>query len=117
MSKVNQVRLIGNVGQKPTVVNLPDGKVIVNFTMATTENYKLPNGQKEQKTEWHKIIAFGKITPVIQQYVEKGTKLMVEGKLQTRQYVDKDGVNRYTTEIVLEEVLFLSPKAVDQAPQ
>jgi single-strand DNA-binding protein len=110
MSKTNSVRLIGNVGNKPDLITTNSNSVIVKLTMATHETFKDKDGNKQKKTEWHNVLAFGKLAELSLKYVDKGDLIMVEGKLQTRQYEDKQGNNRYVTEIIMEEILFLTNK-------
>jgi single-strand DNA-binding protein len=108
MSKSNSVRLIGNVGNDPKLVSQNEAGSILTMSFATHENFKKQDGTKEKKTEWHNIVAFGKVAELMLKYLKKGDKAMLEGRLQTRQYNDKTGNQRYVTEIVIEEVLFLS---------
>lgn len=116
MSKTNQVRLIGNVGQDPKLVGNSSESTVLTFSVATHETYKDAQGVKQKRTEWHNIVAFGRVASLIQQYVKQGQQLMIEGRLQTRAYLDKSQVQRYTTEIICEEVLFLNSSRVDQEP-
>lgn len=116
MSKTNQVRLIGNVGQDPKLVGNSSESTVLTFSVATHETYKDAQGVKQKRTEWHNIVAFGRVASLIQQYVRQGQQLMIEGRLQTRAYLDKSQVQRYTTEIICEEVLFLNSSRVDQEP-
>lgn len=114
MSKTNKVQLIGNVGQKPKLVgNNAESSVLV-FSLATHETYKNKEGIKEKRTEWHNLVAFGRVASLVQQYVEQGSQIMVEGRLQTRNYIDKEGISRYATEIICEEVLFLHTSRAHQ---
>tara|TARA_B110000037_G_scaffold222992_1_gene301144 strand:+ start:2188 stop:2526 length:339 start_codon:yes stop_codon:yes gene_type:complete len=106
----NKVQLIGNVGQEPTITNLESGKKVVRLSLATNENYKNSNGEKQTDTNWHNIVAWGKTAEIIEKYVTKGKELAVEGKLMTRSYEDKDGVKRYVTEVVVSEILLLGNK-------
>lgn len=99
---LNKVQLIGNIGRDPDIRTLTDGKTVANFSIATSDVWKDQQGQKQERTEWHKIVAFGKLAEIIQEYVKKGDKLFVEGKLQTKKWSDKNGQDRYTTEIVLD---------------
>ncbi len=99
---LNKVQLIGNVGKDPEIKFTQDGKPIANLSIATSDTWKDKQGQKQEKTEWHKIVAFGKLAEIIQQYVKKGDKLFVEGKLQTKKWTDKSGQDRDTTEVVLD---------------
>ena len=100
---VNKVILVGNVGQDPELRATKDGKEIASFSIATTENWKdKSTGEKQSKSEWHRVVAFGGVVNVIKNYVKKGSKLYLEGKLQTRKWTDKEGVEKYTTEIILQ---------------
>ncbi|WP_264559813.1 MULTISPECIES: single-stranded DNA-binding protein [unclassified Flavobacterium] len=103
----NRVQLIGHVGQEPEVKNLEGGKKLANISIATNEVYYKDNGDKVEKTEWHRVTAWGKTAEIIEKYVTKGKELAIEGKLTTRSYDDKEGVKRYITEIVANEVLLL----------
>ncbi len=103
----NRVQLIGHVGQEPEVKNLEGGKKLANISIATNEVYYKDNGDKVEKTEWHRVTAWGKTAEIIEKYVTKGKELAIDGKLTTRSYDDKDGVKRYITEIVANEVLLL----------
>ncbi|MBF0358635.1 MAG: single-stranded DNA-binding protein [Magnetococcales bacterium] len=98
---LNKVQLIGNVGQEPEIRFTQDGRPIATLSIATSDTWNDKQGQKQEKTEWHRVVAFGKLAEIIQQYVKKGSKLFLEGKLQTRKWTDKDGQDRYTTEIVI----------------
>lgn len=99
---LNKVQLIGNVGKDPEIRSTQDGKPIANLSIATSDTWKDKQGQKQEKTEWHRIVVFGKLAEIIQKYVNKGDKLFVEGKLQTKKWTDKSGQDRYTTEVVLD---------------
>ena len=101
MSSLNKVQLIGNLGNDPDIIN--EGK-IAKFSLATSESWKdKTSGERKTKTEWHNIVVYNEgLVGVIQQYVKKGSKVYVEGQLQTRKWEDKDGVTKYTTEIVLQ---------------
>lgn len=100
---INKVILVGNCGQDPEVRYLPNGGAVANLSLATSESWTDKNsGQKQEKTEWHRIAFFGKLADVVAQYVKKGSKLYVEGKLQTRKWQDQSGNDKYTTEIVVD---------------
>lgn len=101
---VNKVILVGNVGQDPEIKNMQDGKEIATFSLATSESWKDKNsGEKRDKTEWHRIVVFSQgLAGIVKNYVKKGTKLYLEGQLQTRKWSDSNGVEKYTTEIVLQ---------------
>ncbi|WP_339846719.1 single-stranded DNA-binding protein [uncultured Halopseudomonas sp.] len=99
---VNKVILIGNVGGDPEVRYLPNGNAVANITLATSDSWKdKQTGQQQERTEWHRIVFFGRIAEVVGEYVRKGSKMYIEGRLQTREW-EKDGVKRYTTEIVVD---------------
>jgi single-strand DNA-binding protein len=114
MAGINKVILIGNLGADPEVRFTQSGQAVANFTVATSETYDDKNGQRVEKTEWHRVIAWAKLAELCGEYLHKGSKVYVEGKLQTRQWDDK-GTTRYATEIVAQTVQFLTPK--DQAQQ
>jgi len=104
MSSLNRAQIIGNVGKDPEIRATQDGREIASFSVATSESWKdKSTGAKKESVEWHRIVVFNEgLVKVIKQYVTKGTKLMVEGKIKTRKWVNKDGVDQYSTEIVLE---------------
>ncbi len=103
MAGVNKVILVGNLGQDPDVRYTPDGKAITNITIATSDSWTDKNtGQKQEKTEWHRVVFFGPIAGIAGQYLKKGSKVYVEGKLQTRKWQDQSGNDRYTTEVVVQ---------------
>ncbi|ELU03747.1 hypothetical protein CAPTEDRAFT_51565, partial [Capitella teleta] len=98
---VNKVILVGHVGQDPVVRYTPGGEAVANISLATSEKWKDRNGQPQERTEWHRIVTFGKLADIAQQLVRKGSKLYIEGKLQTRKWQDNHGQDRYTTEVVV----------------
>lgn len=101
---VNKVILVGNVGKDPEVRRTQDGKAIVNLSIATSESWRDKNsGERKEKTEWHRVVIFNEqLAKIAEQYVQKGSKLYVEGQLQTRKWTDKDGNDKYSTEVVLQ---------------
>lgn len=99
---VNKVILIGNCGQDPEVRYTPNGNAVCNLSIATDESYTPKGGQKVEKTEWHRIVIFGKVAEVAGQYLRKGSKVYIEGKLQTRKWQDQSGQDKYTTEVVVD---------------
>ena len=103
----NKVQLIGNLGNDPEIVNLESGKTLAKFSIATNESYKNVKGEKITDTQWHNIVAWGKTAQIVEKYVGKGKEVAVTGKLTNRAWQDKDGVKRYTTEIVCSELLML----------
>jgi single-strand DNA-binding protein len=107
---INKVTLIGNLGADPEVRYTNSGAAVASFNLATTETRKDKDGQKQELTEWHRIILWEKLAELAGQYLTKGSKIYLEGRLQTRKWDDKDGNARYTTEIVGKEMKFLSPK-------
>mgnify|MGYP001501382833 CR=1 FL=1 len=107
----NHVQLIGNVGQEPTITNLESGKKVARLSLATNEYYKNGKGEKQTDTNWHTVVAWGKTAELAEKYLQKGSKVTIEGKLNNRQYEDKDGVKRYITEVVANELLFMDNKS------
>ncbi len=103
----NKVQLIGNLGQNPEVKELNGGKKVAKFSLATNETYRNKAGEKVTDTQWHNIVAWGKIAEIIEKYLKKGSEVVVEGKLINRNYTDKEGVKRYVTEIQVSELLML----------
>ena len=104
---VNKVLLIGRLGTDPEVRYTSNGGAVANFNLATNESWTDKQGQKQEKTEWHRIVVWGKLAELCGQYLSKGRQVFVEGKLQTRDWTDKEGAKRYTTEIVAQSVQFL----------
>ena len=100
MASVNKVILIGNLGRDPETRYMPDGGAITNISIATTDKWKDKNGDMQEKTEWHRVAFFGKLAEIAGEYLKKGSQVYVEGRLQTRKWQDKDGQDKYTTEIV-----------------
>ena len=107
----NHVQLIGNVGQEPTITNLESGKKVARFSIATNENYKNDKGEKVQNTDWHTVVAWGKIAEIVENYVAKGKEIGITGKLRTRTYTTDDGNQRYVTEVEAREILLLGSKS------
>ena len=102
MSGVNKVILVGNLGRDPEIKYASNGAAIANMAIATSESWKdKQTGQQQEKTEWHRVVVFGKLAEIVQQYVHKGSKVYVEGQLKTRKWQNKEGVDQYTTEVVL----------------
>lgn len=106
----NRVQLIGHVGNDPEVQNLESGSKLVRLSLATNENYRNKEGERVTKTEWHNVVAWNKTAEIIENYVTKGKEIGVNGKLTTRTWEDKDGIKRYTTEVVCNEILLLGGK-------
>ena len=107
MASVNKVILIGNLGKDPETRYMPRGDAICNITLATTDSWKDKSGEKQERTEWHRVAFFGKLAEISGEYLKKGSQVYVEGRLQTRKWQDKDGQDRYTTEIVADKMQML----------
>jgi len=106
----NKVQLIGHLGNNPEIISLESGKKLAKLFIATNENYKNAQGEKVSETQWHNVIAWNKTADIIEKYLEKGNEVAIEGKLTSRSYEDKDGVKKYITEIVCNELLMLGGK-------
>ncbi|MCI0571722.1 MAG: single-stranded DNA-binding protein [Myxococcaceae bacterium] len=104
---VNKVILVGNLGADPEVRFTPGGQAVANFRIATSESWTDKNGQKQERTEWHRIVVWGKLAELCGEYLAKGRQCYVEGRLQTREWNDKEGKKNYTTEVVASSVVFL----------
>jgi single-strand DNA-binding protein len=103
---LNKAQLIGRLGQAPELKYTPSGTAVCNFSLATSEKFTGKDGQKQERTEWHRIVVFSKLAELCGQYLSKGRQIYIEGRLQTRSW-DKDGQKHYTTEIVADKVIFL----------
>jgi single-strand DNA-binding protein len=106
----NHVQLIGNVGVEPTITNLESGKKVARLSLATNENYKNGNGEKQTDTNWHTVVAWGKVADIVEKFVDKGKEIGIVGKLKTRTYTMDDGNQRYVTEVVADEILLMGNK-------
>ena len=106
----NKVQLIGNLGADPEVKELTDGKTIAKMSLATSDTYKKASCEKVTQTQWHNLIAWGKTAEVVGKYLEKGSRVAIEGRLVNRSYEDKKGIKRYVTEIVVNDLLMLGEK-------
>src|SRR5687767_13078367 len=107
---LNKAMLIGNVGQDPEIRTIPSGSRVAQFSVATSRRWNDRSGQQQEKTEWHRIVAWEKLVEIIERYVKKGDRIYVEGEIEYRQYQDKDGVTKYTTEIRARDVVLLGGK-------
>ncbi|MFZ1981626.1 MAG: single-stranded DNA-binding protein [Smithella sp.] len=112
---VNKVILIGRLGKDPDVRYTPDGTMVTNFNLATDEQWKDKNGEKVQKTEWHRIVTWGKLAEICGNYLVKGKLVFIEGRIQTRSWEDKEGVKRFTTEIIASNMQMLDSKGQNKA--
>ena len=105
---INRVMLVGNLGQDPDVKHTANGNAVVNITVATSESWNdKQTGEKVEKTEWHRVVAFQKLAEIMGEYLRKGSQVYIEGKLQTRKWQDQNGQDRYTTEVVADNMLML----------
>jgi len=107
----NKVQLIGNLGNAPEVKTLESGKKMARFSVATNEVYRNAKGDKVTETQWHNLVAWGKVAEIVEKFLSKGKEVAIEGKLINRTYNDKDGVKKYITEIQVNELLMLGVKA------
>ena len=116
MASVNKVILVGNLGKDPESRFLPDGGAVCNFSVATTDKWKDKSGEQQEKTEWHRISTFSKLAEICGEYLKKGSQVYIEGSLRTRKWTDKDGQERYTTEIRGDEMKMLGSRQGQGAP-
>jgi len=108
---INKVILVGNLGKDPEVRYMPNGQAVANVTIATSESWKDKNtGEQQEKTEWHRVVFFRRLAEIVGEYLKKGSKIYVEGKLQTRKWQDNQGQDRYTTEIIANEMQMLDSR-------
>jgi single-strand DNA-binding protein len=110
MASVNKVILIGNLGKDPETRYLPSGDAVTNFSIATSEKWKSKSGEQQEHTEWHRISMFGKVAEIAGEYLKKGSPVYVEGRIRTRKWQDKEGQDKYTTEIVADRMQLLSSR-------
>src|SRR5690606_20972764 len=107
----NKVQLIGNLGNNPEIITLESGKKLAKMSIATNETYKNSQGEKVTDTQWHNVVAWNKTAEIAEKYLQKGSEVAIEGKLTSRSYEDKDGVKKYITEVVCNELLMLGGKS------
>ena len=110
MASVNKVILVGNLGRDPEVRYMPSGDAVANIAIATSSKYKNKAGEQVEETEWHRVSFFGKLAEIAGQYLKKGSSVYIEGKLKTRKYTDKDGVEKYATDIIADQMQMLGGK-------
>lgn len=103
----NKVQLVGNIGNAPEIKEITGGKKVANFSLATNEVWKDANGEKQTETQWHRLVAWGKLAELIEKYTTKGSEIMIEGKLINRSYVDKNNETRYITEVEVRELMLM----------
>ena len=106
----NKVQLIGHLGANPEIKNLEGGKTLARFSIATNDTYKNAKGEKVEDTQWHNVVTWGKTAEIAEKYLKKGSEVAVEGKLTSRTWEDKEGQKKYTTEVVVHEILMLGKK-------
>jgi single-strand DNA-binding protein len=117
MASVNKVILVGNLGSDPTTRYMPSGDAMTNIAVATTDKWKdKASGEQKEATEWHRVSAFGKLAEIMGQYLKKGSQVYIEGKLRTRKWTDKEGVEKYVTEIIADTMQMLGSRQSDPAP-
>jgi single-strand DNA-binding protein len=110
MASVNKVILVGNLGRDPEIRYLPSGEPVANITIATSSKYKNKTGEMVEETEWHRVSFFGRLAEIVGQYLKKGRSVYVEGRIKTRKYTDKDGVEKYATDIIANEMQMLGSR-------
>jgi single-strand DNA-binding protein len=110
MASVNKVILVGNLGRDPEVRYLPSGDPVANVTIATSSRYKSKTGEMVEETEWHRVTFFGRLAEIVSQYLKKGRSVYVEGRIKTRKYTDKDGQEKYATDIIANELQMLGTR-------
>ncbi|PSK99844.1 single-stranded DNA-binding protein [Cecembia rubra] len=106
----NRVQLIGRLGAKAEIKRFEDGKIKASLSLATNDFYKNQKGEKVEETTWHNVVAWGKSAEIIEKYTDKGTEIALDGKLTNRSYIDKDGIKKYITEVVLDNIVLLGEK-------
>ena len=111
MAGINKVILVGNLGKDPEVRHLDNGVAVANFSLATTENYKNKEGERVSQTEWHNVVLWRGLAEVAEKYLKKGANVYIEGKIKTRKWEDKEGITRYSTEILGDNMTMLGGKS------
>lgn len=117
MASVNKVILIGNLGKDPETRYMPNSDAVTTITLATTDTWKDKNGEKQEKTEWHRVVFYRKLAEIAGEYLKKGRPVYIEGKLETRKWTDKQGVERYTTQIIAESMQMLGNRSTGSATE
>jgi single-strand DNA-binding protein len=111
MASVNKVILIGNLGKDPEMRYMQNGDAVANITLATAEKWKDKNGEKQEKTEWHRVTFYRKLAEIVGEYLKKGHSVYIEGRLETRKWTDKNGIERYTTDIIVTDMKMLGNRS------
>jgi single-strand DNA-binding protein len=111
MASLNKILLIGHLGKDPEVRYTQDGAAVASFTLATSDNFTDKNGTRQERTEWHSIKAFGKLADICKQYLAKGRQVYIEGRIQTREYTDREGIKRRVTEVVANQMIMLGSRS------
>lgn len=120
MPSLNKAMIMGHLGGDPDVRYLPDGKCVANVSIATSEKWKDSNGEKQEKTTWHRVVFFGKLAEVVAQYLKKGAPVFVEGRIDIQKWTDKDGIDRWSAQIIAREMQMLGGKregSTDRPPE
>ena len=117
MASVNKVILIGALGRDPETRYLPNGDAVTNISLATTDTWKGKDGEKNEKTEWHRVTFYRKLAEIAGEYLKKGKSVYIEGRLETRKHTDKNGVERYTTDIIATDMKMLGSKPQESEPK
>lgn len=117
MASVNKVILIGNLGKDPETRYMSNGDAVTNITLATTDTWKDKNGEKQEKTEWHSIVFYRKLAEIAGEYLKKGRSVYIEGRLETRKWTDKQGIERYTTQIIADDMKMLGNRPAGDQQQ
>lgn len=117
MASVNKAIIIGNLGANPEIRYMPNGDAVANFNVATSENWTDKNGHKQEKTEWHRVTLYRKLAEIAGQYLKKGRPVYIEGRLETRKWTDKAGIERHTTEIIGNDMKMIGGKPEDSHSQ
>lgn len=117
MPSINKVILVGNLGTDPTIRHLENGNCVANISLATAESWKDKSGEKQEKTEWHRVVFYKKLAEIVEKYLFKGSSVYVEGKLETRKWKDKSGTEKYSTEIIANNMQMLSSKKEKEQPK
>lgn len=116
MASVNKAILIGNLGADPELRYTPGGQAVASFRIATTERFKNKDGETQENTEWHNIVCWGRQAEIANEYLKKGRSVYIEGRIQYRNYEDKDGIKRYRTDIVARQIQFIGSRAAAEQP-